>query len=739
MSQDLPAARPGGREDIITGRNGNCQKFQEAIRAMPKVELHAHLSGSVSQTKLQEMLAKRVEKENLDARTRGGERTPDGEIDTLSQKRPTRGASTTTSTFEKFDVRSIIFGGNKTTSPDAAPVSTSAPKSSEAASSASSREQLLYNEAMKKCFSYFDLVAQVITDLDALREATTHVFEEFADEGCVYLEMRTTPKKFTQPAGHQKPHTGPAGSASCSRNMTIKSSTSSSIIPTTSEEDYICVVKECADEIFRKKNLVVKLLLSINRGTIRSKQDAEDQVAMVSRLLDRFFYDQDGSSEGRQDHVQAGQEHDDRDLHAVSGPFVVGLDVSGNPATDSVVPFLLPVLVEKYRELEKMGKPKPPIAWHLGEREDHCVILPPGGPRTATMNKNRKMGEGGGKHGKSSSPPRRTETPVVEASTSDVSAAVAVPGHGHLSTTTTTTTSRTTNVLTGTGVVHDGGDHDVPEHDQEPPERKRRKEVLVSSRSSGRCAEVVVDELQLLSSSSTPAAEVEVDKVLDHVDVLNIRRLGHVCFLTAEQRRRVFAIADRRTANELPFCVELCPTSNAVTKCLRNLADHHFPLWYAGSSCKRKINGGEGGAMSTSSSGEVAALPDKNAPSDEVASASAPPSQLRVALCTDDTGLFCCTISSELEDMAVAFRLSLAELRQLQLDAIDASFLVRGGPPPGNHAKGGCREATSVIAGGASATTPVSAGETSRQLTWSGFFCGSCHKDNSKHRGESVA
>ncbi|CAD7962512.1 unnamed protein product [Amoebophrya sp. A25] len=364
---------------------------------LPKIELHAHLSGCVRQDTLCAMAARR----NLP-------------------------------TFQKFDVKAELT----------ATTEQNAPKDDDHDEAQASRSSI-FERAMKKCFAYFETVARVVTDLDALEEATRDVLDAFLDDGCVYLELRTTPKKLLQ-----------------------KNSTTA--VATSKEADYVRTVRDvCASPKYTDE-LHVRLLLSVDRGKIKSFEDAQKQIKCCLALYHEF------------------------------APFVVGLDICGNPAVDSVVPYLLPALLEAKDEHDAAAAAErasedswPLVTFHLGEDISHT--------------------------------------------------------------------------------------------------------------------------------------ETEVDAVLDCASKLNIRRVGHVCFLTAAQRERV---------KKLGLGVELCPTSNCVTRSLSSFSDHHFPEWHSS----------------------------------------------KVSFCTDDTGLFGCSLSSELAEMKQAFGLSQRDLMQLQLNALEMSFLPHADP-----------------------------------------------------------
>jgi adenosine deaminase len=109
----------------------------------------------------------------------------------------------------------------------------------------------------------------------------------------------------------------------------------------------------------------------------------------------------------------------------------------------------------------------------------------------------------------------------------------------------------------------------------------------------------------------------ENDLILDYQPT----RLGHFNFRTAEQEQRV--IRDR-----IPL--ELCPTSNLLTMKLASLTEHHFNLFYT--------------------------------------------RQHPVAICTDDSGLMNCCLSSEIFDLVQSFHLSKEQIYHLMLQSCELIF-----------------------------------------------------------------
>lgn len=152
------------------------------------------------------------------------------------------------------------------------------------------------SQSLAECFEYFKEVGRVIVDLETLEDAARHVLSDFAEEGCIYLELRTTPKAF--------------GGMS-------------------TERDYVATIERVSSEF--SGSMDVKLLLSIDRGKIHSKQMARERVANL------------------------------RELAAAFPSFVVGFDVCGDPRAKTIE-LVLDAVEENGLEL--------PITVHTGEMRD---------------------------------------------------------------------------------------------------------------------------------------------------------------------------------------------------------------------------------------------------------------------------------------------------------------------------------------------------------------------------------
>jgi adenosine deaminase len=98
-------------------------------------------------------------------------------------------------------------------------------------------------------------------------------------------------------------------------------------------------------------------------------------------------------------------------------------------------------------------------------------------------------------------------------------------------------------------------------------------------------------------------------------------RLGHFNFRTNEQEQRVIK-------EKIPL--ELCPTSNTLTMNLSNLTEHHFNLFYT--------------------------------------------NQHPVAICTDDSGLMNCSLSSEIFNIMQTFHLTKKQLYDFMFQTCNLIF-----------------------------------------------------------------
>mmetsp|Transcript_5312 Transcript_5312/g.8156 ORF Transcript_5312/g.8156 Transcript_5312/m.8156 type:complete len:412 (-) Transcript_5312:97-1332(-) len=116
------------------------------LRNLPKIELHAHLNGSIREKTLFELAEERM----IELNSRFFETAP------------------------SFNGTQNTVNGNN------------------------ERPALIYNKrhrSLLECFDIFSEIGKVIIDLDAIRRITREALEDFAREGVIYLELRSTPKR----------------------------------------------------------------------------------------------------------------------------------------------------------------------------------------------------------------------------------------------------------------------------------------------------------------------------------------------------------------------------------------------------------------------------------------------------------------------------------------------------------------------------------------------------------------
>eukprot|EP00434_Breviolum_minutum_P024129 symbB.v1.2.021300.t1/scaffold1835.1/size99432/1 len=146
------------------------------------------------------------------------------------------------------------------------------------------------------------------------------------------------------------------------------------------------------------------------------------------------------------------------------------------------------------------------------------------------------------------------------------------------------------------------------------PALKERKEAFQKLPITFHTAEIHDDEESAL--------------IIDSMKELNVRRLGHVTYFPDHLRQRVLD----GIYEEAGVGVEVCPTSNMVTKEISSLQEHHFLDWWKKSD------------------------------------------KVLLSINTDDVGLFSCDLSSEIFDLAQAFNLSRDDLIDIQRQAISSAF-----------------------------------------------------------------
>lgn len=131
-------------------------------------------------------------------------------------------------------------------------------------------------------------------------------------------------------------------------------------------------------------------------------------------------------------------------------------------------------------------------------------------------------------------------------------------------------------------------------------------------------------------------------------------RIGHVVCL---ENRHVECLLDH------PIPIEICPTSNIKTKIVRQLKEHPFGTW--------RKHGGRRNCNPTATHSHNSGSRNLN---DHDQAQPYP-----MAVCTDDSGVFGVSVSSELADLAAAFSMDESEIFRLEQGAVELAFMSEEG------------------------------------------------------------
>jgi adenosine deaminase len=217
--------------------------------------------------------------------------------------------------------------------------------------------------SLSDCFRIFDLIHDVVRDASTVRRITAEAVADFAADGVKYLELRTTPR----PLGP-----GDAGEDDASLDR------------------YALAVLETLAEIEAegKLDIVVRVLFSVNRTSPVSA--AECAIRLASRYKDVSFCVRPGSDGRPAAFAETSQGTDSDTAHTMPsrrqyGPYVVGVDLSGDPTRGSAVTFF-PALASAREaglrisihagEVMNVAETEAVIAWRPDRLGHMCVLAP---------------------------------------------------------------------------------------------------------------------------------------------------------------------------------------------------------------------------------------------------------------------------------------------------------------------------------------------------------------------------
>ena len=120
--------------------------------------------------------------------------------------------------------------------------------------------EITANKSLEQCFEIFGLLHTLLNTRAILRRVTLEILDDFSADNCVYLELRTTPRN-------------------------VYDQHSNSLI--FSKQDYIETVLESVKEFEAKNEMIVRILLSIDRS--KSIDDALETIELFNKLQSKFI------------------------------------------------------------------------------------------------------------------------------------------------------------------------------------------------------------------------------------------------------------------------------------------------------------------------------------------------------------------------------------------------------------------------------------------------------------------
>ena len=134
-------------------------KLLAFIRRLPKVELHAHISGCIRESTLRELFYALGPNHGA----------PSHAVKLLQ---------------ERWRERDALAATNAA-----------------AAAHDDDAAHLFTRRSLAECFALFDLIHACVTDRDTVARVTREAIEDFAADNVAYLELRTTPRKLRAAGG----------------------------------------------------------------------------------------------------------------------------------------------------------------------------------------------------------------------------------------------------------------------------------------------------------------------------------------------------------------------------------------------------------------------------------------------------------------------------------------------------------------------------------------------------------
>ena len=188
--------------------------------------------------------------------------------------------------------------------------------------------------SLTECFQIFKEISKCVTDLDAIYRITLEALEDFAEQNVAYLELRSTPKSLKR-----KISSGSSASSMCTKKEYIETILKAmEEFSTKEKERYDREVKNCKEQ--KAMDYPSVSLSSFVR------------LPLIPRLI--ISIDRSGSIDDAKEHTSLAI-----DFAKAKNPFVVGLDLSGDPMKND-----FDCLKEQFQRVREFGLK---TAIHCGE------------------------------------------------------------------------------------------------------------------------------------------------------------------------------------------------------------------------------------------------------------------------------------------------------------------------------------------------------------------------------------
>eukprot|EP00984_Skeletonema_dohrnii_P024675 scaffold13818_cov78-Skeletonema_dohrnii-CCMP3373.AAC.1 len=212
-------------------------------------------------------------------------------------------------------------------------------------STTTKEERLFWNthpRNLQDCFEVFEYIPKCVDDLVALRRITEEVLLDAAEDGVVYIELRTGPKCLIR-RHHDDDGSGEGGG----RMMATK-------------REYVEMIVEIMDEFEKKEQKRYEMEMeSRAQDTIMQQQQQILRLALIPRLI--ISVDRAGTIEQADENINLAIElfQKQQELPPGQSKYIVGVELGGNPTRNDFTIF--------EASFERARRAGLNVAIHIGE------------------------------------------------------------------------------------------------------------------------------------------------------------------------------------------------------------------------------------------------------------------------------------------------------------------------------------------------------------------------------------